>query len=242
MTLQSISVSGGTDVPGNVERVRRRIDDAARRHHRDPQAITLIAVSKTQPAERIRQAAAAGCRHFGENYLQEAEAKVAELKDLPLVWHFIGAIQSNKTRAIAASFHWVHTVSRLKIAERLSAQCPPGHSLDVTIQVNIDDDPDKAGIEPAAAGELVTAMAALPNLRLRGLMTVLKRAGDAAPAGEALASYRRLQDLFRQLAPSAPATWDTLSMGMTGDFEDAIGAGSTHVRIGTALFGPRTSR
>lgn len=242
MTLQSISVTGGSDIAGNVEQVRRRIDEAARRHQRQGDRITLIAVSKTQPAERIRQAAAAGCRHFGENYLQEAEPKLAELRDLPLTWHFIGAIQSNKTRAIASHFHWVHTVSRLKIAERLSAQCPPGRRLDVTVQVNIDDDPDKAGVEPADAAALVAAMATLPNLRVRGLMTVLKRPADGAPAGDPLASYRRLQDLFRQLAPSAPATWDTLSMGMTGDFEDAIAAGSTHVRIGTALFGPRAPR
>lgn len=231
MSLQSIS----PDIADNVREVRQAIDLAARRSGRDPADVRLLAVSKTHPEDRVRRAAAAGCTDFAENYLQEALPKMAALADLPLTWHYIGAIQANKTRPIAEHFHWVHTVSRQKIAERLSAQCPPGGTLNVTLQVNIDDDPDKAGIDPDAAAELLAATAALPNLHLRGLMTMLHR--DSEPR----ASYQRLADLFAQLRGVAPACWDTLSMGMSGDFADAIAAGATHVRIGTAIFGPRST-
>jgi PLP dependent protein len=200
---------------------------------RSPESVRLIAVSKTQPAGLLRRAAAAGQRDFGENYLQDALPKITELTGLDLTWHFIGSIQSNKTRAIAENFHWVHTVARAKIAERLAAHCPPDKALNVTLQVNIDDDPDKAGVEPDAAAALLAVVTRLPALRARGLMTMLSRA--SAPE----ASYRRLAALFEELAGAAPDTWDTLSMGMSGDFEAAIAAGSTCVRVGTAIFGPR---
>lgn len=235
MTLQSVS-DHMPDISANVRRVRADIDAAARACGRDPATVHLLAVSKTQPPAAVRAAAAAGCTDFGENYLQEAVAKIEALADLDVRWHFIGAIQSNKTRQIAEHFHWVHTVGREKIARRLSEQCPAGRVLDVTVQVNIDDDPAKAGVAPEEAGALLAAMTALPNLRPRGLMTILQR--DSAP----LASYRRLADLFERLAPAGGAHWDTLSMGMSGDFAEAVTAGATWVRIGTALFGPRTAR
>jgi len=229
MSLQSIS----PDIADNVRQVRRAIDLAARRSGRDPADVHLLAVAKTHPDDAVRRAAAAGCTDFAENYLQEAVTKITALADLALTWHYIGAIQSNKTRQIAEHFDWVHTVSRHKIAERLSAQCPSGKLLNVTLQVNIDADPGKGGVEPAAAEELLAAAGGLPNLRLRGLMTILHR--DSEPA----AGYQRLAALFAQLRPAAPACWDTLSMGMSGDFPAAIAAGATQVRIGTAIFGPR---
>lgn len=236
MSLQSIS----PNIAANVHSVRRRIAAAARSHQRDPDEVVLVAVSKQQPAAAVRAAAAAGCADFGENYLQEALDKIAALADLALTWHFIGPVQSNKTRHIAEHFDWVHTLSRTKIAERLSAQCPRGRTLNVTVQVNVDQDPDKSGVGADAAAELVRAIAGLPNLRLRGLMTILRHPGDHADA--ALDGYRRLAALFDELACIAPPPWDTLSMGMSGDFPQAIAAGATHVRVGSALFGPRPAR
>ena len=234
MSLHSVS-DHMPDISANVSRVRADIDAAARACGRDPATVHLLAVSKTQPPAAVRTAAAAGCTDFGENYLQEAVAKIEALADLDVRWHFIGAIQSNKTRQIAEHFHWVHTVGREKIARRLSEQCPAGKLLDITLQVNIDDDPAKAGVAPEDAGALLKAVTALPHLRPRGLMTILQR--DSAP----LDSYRRLADLFEQLAPAAGAHWDSLSLGMSGDYAEAIAAGATWVRIGTALFGPRAT-
>jgi PLP dependent protein len=229
MSLQSIPQS----VAGNVRAARTSIADSARAAGRDPDDVRLVAASKTQSDAAIRAAAAAGCTDFAENYLQEAVPKIQRLADLNLTWHFIGAVQSNKTRLIAQHFHWVHTVARVKIAERLSSQCPAGKRLNVTLQVNIDDDPDKAGVAPDEAPALLEAVAGLPNLRVRGLMTVLQQDSDASTG------YHRLADLFARLASIAPAPWDTLSMGMSADFPDAIAAGATHVRLGTTLFGPR---
>jgi PLP dependent protein len=229
MSLQSIFQT----VAGNVRLARESIAASARAAGRDPDDVHLVAVSKTKPVELIRAAAAAGCTDFAESYLQEAIPKLAGLADLGATWHFIGAIQSNKTRLIARHFDWVHTVARVKIAERLAAQCPHGKRLNVTIQVNIDDDPAKAGVAPEEAGGLLAAIAELPSLRVRGLMTVLQRDSDP-PAG-----YRRLAELFVELAGVAPAPWDTLSMGMSADFPAAIAAGATHVRLGTTIFGPR---
>ncbi len=229
MSLQSIAQR----ISHRLQEVENQIADAARACGRDPADVHLVAVSKTRTAEEIRHAAAAGCRDFGENYLQEAVDKIRALEDVDVAWHFIGAIQSNKTRLIAEHFHWVHTVSRPRIAERLSAQCPPDKILDVTLQVNIDEDPAKAGVDPEDAPRLLAQVAGLPRLRVRGLMTILRR--DTAP----LAGYRRLAALFAELAPQAPDPWDTLSMGMSGDFREAIAAGATHVRVGTAVFGPR---
>lgn len=229
MTLEPFPHS----IADNVHAVRERIAAAAVRARRSPGDVHLVAVSKTRTPQEIRQAAEAGCTDFGENYLQDALPKIRSLEDLDVRWHFIGAIQSNKTRAIAEHFQWVHTVSRARIARRLSQQCPPHRTLDVTIQVNIDADPDKAGVAPAEAAALLDDIGTLENLRVRGLMTILER--NSAP----LSSYRRLAALFHELAGRAPQPWDTLSMGMSGDFADAIAAGATHVRIGTALFGPR---
>jgi PLP dependent protein len=229
MTLQSIP----SDIAGNLTHVHKRIAAAARACGRDPDAVRLIAVSKTQPAATVRYAYAAGQRDFGESYLQDALPKLDALADLRITWHFIGAIQSNKTRAIAERFHWVHTVDRAKIAERLAAQCPPDKTLDITLQVNVDGDPAKAGVAPEQAAALVDAVATLPSLRLRGLMTILGLDTDPDEG------YRRLGTLFTSLADRAPASWDTVSMGMTADLEIAIAAGATCVRVGTAIFGSR---
>lgn len=217
----------------NLLRVREQIDAAARACGRAPDTVQLIAVSKTRPAGCIREAAAAGCRDFGENYLQEALPKIAELGDLGLVWHFIGAIQTNKTREIAAAFDWVHTVSREKVARRLAGHCPAHKTLNVCLQVNIDRDPVKAGVAPEDTAALLDVLRGLPRLRVRGLMTVLDP--ERVPAD----GYRRLAALFHELATQAPECWDTLSMGMSGDFPAAIAAGATQVRIGTGIFGPR---
>ena len=229
MSLQSFSNS----IADNVTAVRQRIEHAARACGRNPEDVCLVAVSKTRPATLIRAAAQAGCTDFGENYLQDAVPKIQALTDLGATWHFIGAVQSNKTRAIAERFHWVHTVSRTAIAERLSRQCPPGKTLDVTIQVNVDQDPAKAGVLPDAAAALLDDIGGLANLRVRGLMTILAQSSPPS------AGYGRLNALFAELAPHAPQPWDTLSMGMSGDFDDAVAAGATHLRIGTAIFGPR---
>lgn len=193
----------------------------------------LIAVSKRKSAALIREAFAAGVRDFGENYLQEALPKIQSLGDLPATWHFIGAIQSNKTRSIAEHFDWVHTVSSEKIARRLSDQCPEDKTLDVCLQVNVDEDPQKAGVPPEEAATLLAEVKGFPRIRLRGLMTILQQHSDP------LSGYRKLSDLWTQLRPDAGARWDTLSMGMSGDFQAAIAAGATHVRVGTAVFGAR---
>lgn len=218
----------------NIERVEAAIIEAARSAGRDPGDVCLVAVSKTRPASTIRAAYEAGLTNFGENYLQEALTKIAALEELPLTWHFIGAVQSNKTRPIAEHFHWVHTVDRRRIAQRLSDHCPAGKTLDVCLQVNIDSDPAKSGVQPDDAGKLLRETRELPRLRVRGLMTIL------AARSEALTSYQRLAKLFEALKKEAADPWDTLSMGMSKDFRQAIIAGATLVRVGTDIFGPRS--
>ncbi|PZQ36493.1 MAG: YggS family pyridoxal phosphate-dependent enzyme, partial [Ectopseudomonas oleovorans] len=195
--------------------------------------IGLLAVSKTKPAEAIREAHAAGLRDFGENYLQEALEKQTQLADLPLIWHFIGPIQSNKTRPIAEHFDWVHSVDRLKIAQRLSEQ-RPAHlpALNICLQVNISGEDSKSGCSPEELTALARAVVALPNLRLRGLMAIPEPTDDVAAQHAAFARLRQLRD---ELALNL----DTLSMGMSHDLEAAIAEGATWVRIGTALFGAR---
>ena len=225
MTLRSIA--------SNIAAVRREIAIAAAACGRDPCDIELIAVSKARPADAIRAAVAAGCRSFGENYPAEAIAKQDELEDLDVTWHYIGAIQSNKTRLIASRFAWVHTVARAKIARRLSEQVPPGHRLNVCLQVNVDHDPNKAGVDPEDAAALLATARALPNLQVRGLMTILH------PRSPPQAGYARLAELFHALRSVAPEPWDTLSMGMSADYREAIAAGATHIRVGTAIFGER---
>lgn len=220
-------------IADNVSQVDERIRAAALAAQRDPSTIHLLAVSKTKPAAALREAFAAGLRDFGENYLQEALSKQLELADLPLCWHFIGPIQSNKTRAIAEHFAWVHSVDRLKIAQRLSeqrpAELPP---LNICIQVNVSGEASKSGCTPADLPALAAAISALPRLKLRGLMAIPEPTDDSAEQNSAFATVRRLQD-------SLNLPLDTLSMGMSHDLEAAIAQGATWVRIGTALFGAR---
>lgn len=203
---------------------------------RDPNTVTLVAVTKTKTAETIRLAATAGVTDFGENYVQEALAKMDSLADLPLRWHFIGAIQSNKTRAIAERFDWVHSLDRLGIAKRLSEQRPfHAPPLQVCIQVALVPEPTKGGVAPIALAELATAVAALPRLQFRGLMCLPPPQPDAAAER---AVFAQLREALQELNAGG-LKLDTLSMGMSADFESAIAEGATVVRIGTALFGAR---
>jgi hypothetical protein len=220
----------------HVNHVRSRIRQAATAAGRDPAAVTLVAVTKTQTAETIRVAATAGVTDFGENYLQEALGKMDQLADLPLRWHFIGGIQSNKTRAIAERFDWVHSIDRLSVARRLSEQRPfHAPPLNLCIQVELVPEPNKGGTVPGGVGQLAAAVAMLPRVRLRGLMCVPPPQADVAASREIFA---RLRTLLEELNASGHKL-DTLSMGMSGDFEPAIAEGATLVRIGTALFGSR---
>ena len=228
-----------TTIPGNLQHVRSRIATACQRAGRGVEEVTLLAVSKTFGADAVRAAAAAGQRAFGENYIQEGVEKIAALRDLGLMWHCIGPIQSNKTRLVAEHFDWVHTVDRLKIAERLSAQRPADRPpLNVCIQVNIDGGANKSGVAPGEALALARAVAALPQLKLRGLMSIPEIAPDFEAARAVHASARAL---FDQLNADGLGL-DTLSMGMSDDLEAAIAAGSTMVRIGTAIFGSRAPK
>lgn len=221
-------------IANNIAKVAARIREAAQAAGRDPDTVGLLAVSKTQPAEAIREANGAGLSDFGENYLQEALEKQADLADLALTWHFIGPIQSNKTRAIAEHFDWVHSVDRLKIAQRLSEQRPTElPPLNVCLQVNVSGEASKSGCAPQDVAELARTIATLPNLRLRGLMAIPEPTDDRA---EQHAAFARLRQLQQALALEL----DTLSMGMSQDLEAAIAEGATWVRIGTALFGART--
>ena len=224
-------------IAGNIAEVSERVRAAAEKVGRAPETVQVLAVSKTHPAEAVRAAFAAGLRHFGENYLQEAEDKIAATADLDGIhWHFIGPIQSNKTRAIAAHFDWVHSVDRLKIARRLSEQRPENRPpLKVCLQVNISGEASKSGVEPAALPALAAAVAELPRLELRGLMAIPAPFADEAKKREPCA---RLAALLATLGETLPGL-DTLSMGMSADLEAAIAEGATLVRIGTAIFGPR---
>ena len=217
----------------NIAKVRERIREAAQASQRNPDSVRLLAVSKTHPAQAVREANASGQVDFGENYLQEALAKQLELADLDLAWHFIGPIQSNKTKAIAEHFHWVHSVDRLKIAQRLSEQ-RPDHlpPLNVCLQVNVSGETSKSGCAPEELPALAQAVTQLPRLRLRGLMTIPEPSDDPQAQREPLARLRQLRDALN-------ADLDTLSMGMSQDLEAAIAEGATWVRIGTALFGAR---
>lgn len=221
---------------GRLQNLVTRIARAASDAGRDPAGIRLLAVSKTWPAESVREAAAAGQHAFGENYVQEGVAKVEALADLGLEWHFIGPLQSNKTRPVANSFAWVHSIDRLKIAQRLSEQrdvfLPP---LQVCIQVNVSGEESKSGVSPAELPELARAVTALPRLKLRGLMTIPEPTSDVALQRSRFAMLRQLMDDLR----TDGLDLDTLSMGMSDDLEAAIAEGSTMVRVGTAIFGSR---
>ena len=225
-------------IAGKLQQVSGRIASACAAAQRPVQSVTLLAVSKTFGAEAVREAHAAGQCAFGENYVQEALAKIAVLDDLrdALEWHLIGPLQSNKTREVAASFDWVHSIDRLKIAERLSAQRPAGlPPLQVCLQVNVGGEASKSGVAPGALPALANAVAALPRLRLRGLMSIPEPV-EGVQAQRAL--HRLLHGLFTALRQDGLAL-DTLSMGMSADLEAAIAEGATLVRVGTAVFGDR---
>ncbi|MHC8317289.1 YggS family pyridoxal phosphate-dependent enzyme [Pseudomonas sp. LB3P31] len=220
-------------IADNIAQVSSRIRAAAQAAHRDEHSVQLLAVSKTKPAQALREAHAAGIRDFGENYLQEALGKQLELADLPLIWHFIGPIQSNKTRAIAEHFAWVHSVDRLKIAQRLSEQRPADlPPLNICIQVNVSGEASKSGCTPEDLPALAQAISQLPRIKLRGLMAIPEPTDDRAAQDAAFAAVQQLQ-------ASLGLPLDTLSMGMSHDLESAIAQGATWVRIGTALFGAR---
>ncbi|AVO33128.1 YggS family pyridoxal phosphate-dependent enzyme [Ottowia oryzae] len=225
-----------TTIASNLQAVRERIATACTSAGRSVEDVTLLAVSKTFGPGAVREAHAAGQLAFGENYVQEALEKMADLADLPLQWHCIGPLQSNKTRPVAEHFDWVHTVDRLKIAERLAAQRPPERPpLNVCIQVNVDGGPTKAGVAPAEALALARAVAALPGLRLRGIMTIPEPAADFVAARALHAGARAVFDQLN----AAGLALDTLSMGMSADLEAAVAEGSTLVRVGSAIFGGR---
>ena len=226
-----------TTIAANLQAVRARIAAACIAAGRPVESVRLLAVSKTWPAASVREAIAAGQRAFGENYVQEAIDKKAELASLSpdpgLEWHFIGPLQSNKTRLVAENFAWVHSVDRLKIAERLSAQRPPDMApLQICLQVNVSGEASKSGCNPAQVAALAATLATLPGLRLRGLMAIPEPSDDPLRQRQQFAVLRRLRD-------SLPVELDTLSMGMSHDLEAAIMEGATIVRIGTAIFGQR---
>jgi pyridoxal phosphate enzyme (YggS family) len=225
-------------IEATLQQVRTRIASACISAGRPVQSVTLLAVSKTFDATVVRAAHAAGQRAFGENYVQEAQQKMQALADLrsDIEWHLVGPLQANKTAAVAAAFDWVHTIDRLKIAERLSAQRPVGASaLNLCLQVNVSGEPSKAGVAPGELPALARAVAALPKLRLRGLMAIPQ---PAAAFEAQRAPHRRLRALLHDLQRDGLAV-DTLSMGMSADLEAAVVEGATIVRVGSALFGER---
>ena len=222
-------------IAANLQAVMNRIRDAARAVGRNEREIALLAVSKTWPADAIRAAWEAGQRAFGENYAQEGAQKSAELAGIDVEWHFIGPLQSNKTGLVAANFAWVHSVDRLRIAERLSAAREGKAPLEVCIQVNVSGEASKSGVAPGALSELARAVSRLPSLRLRGLMTLPEPA-----SGQSLQRrpFARLRELKNRLLDKG-ISLDTLSMGMSNDLESAIAEGATLVRVGSAIFGQR---
>ncbi|WP_353246428.1 YggS family pyridoxal phosphate-dependent enzyme [Limnohabitans sp.] len=225
-----------TSIADNIARVRAQMAAACQSAGRAPGSVQLLAVSKTWSADAVRTAHATGQIDFGENYIQEAVDKITALRDLPLVWHCIGPIQSNKTRLVAEHFDWVHSIDRLKIAQRLSEQRPEHlPPLQVCIQVNVDGGETKSGVSPQDLPALAQAVAALPRLQLRGLMTIPEPAETEA---QMRAVHRQAKDLFEQLRTQG-LPLDTLSMGMSADMAAAIAEGSTLVRVGTAIFGQR---
>ena len=223
-------------IGANLQAIERRISEALQG---DSRAVTVVAVSKSQGPEAIRAAFAAGARDFGESYLQEALAKMAGLGDLAVRWHFIGHVQTNKARDIAGKFDWVHGVDRLKVAEALSKARPEKAApLDVCVQVNISGESTKGGVAPGEAFELAKSVAKLPRLRLRGLMGMASPTADTASQREQFRILARTRDAIG----AQGIALDTLSMGMSDDFEAALREGSTLVRVGTAIFGPRKGR
>jgi pyridoxal phosphate enzyme (YggS family) len=225
-----------TMIPERLEMVRQRMMDACTCYGREPSSVLLLAVSKTHGPDVVEAAYQAGQLAFGENYVQEAVEKITALRQLPLQWHCIGPIQSNKTRQVAEHFDWIHTIDRLKTAQRLSEQRPTGMApLQVCIQVNVDGGPTKSGVAPADTLALAQAVSQLPNLTLRGLMCIPEPAPDFEAA---CGLFKRARVLFSSLNAQGLGL-DTLSMGMSADLEAAIASGSTMVRVGSAIFGER---
>ncbi len=222
-----------------LQAIRQRIENACRDAGREPDQVTLLAVSKTRNSDELRALAALGQRRFGENYLQEALNKITALQDLDLEWHFIGPLQSNKTRPVAENFAWVHSIDRLKLAQRLNDQRPAELApLNICLQVNVSDEESKSGVCFTDLPELAHQVSRLPRLRLRGLMAIPAPADDFEAQRRPL---RQLREALQQLNREG-LQLDTLSMGMSDDLEAAVAEGATMVRIGTALFGPRPKR
>jgi PLP dependent protein len=225
-----------TTIALGLKQVRARIKEVAERAGRQPEGITLLAASKTNPPKCLREAFDAGQTIFGENYLQEALVKIAALPDLPIEWHFIGPIQSNKTRRIAENFTWVHSVDRKKIADRLSKDRPESlPPLQVCLQVNVSGEDSKSGVAPAEVTDLAAHIVTLPRLKLRGVMAIPELTKATSLQRSQFSMVREAYDLLNQ----AGYGLDTISMGMTEDFDVAIEEGATLVRVGTAIFGPR---
>ncbi|MCP4186447.1 MAG: YggS family pyridoxal phosphate-dependent enzyme [Gammaproteobacteria bacterium] len=224
------------NIEKNLIAIKQQMETAAIKYHRNPADILLLAVSKKKPVSDIETAYACGQHDFGENYLQEAEQKISALSDLDICWHFIGAIQSNKTRVVAQNFDWAHCIDRFKIARRLSEQRPVSMpALNVCIQVNVEQEASKSGIMLSEVPALAEQIAGLPNLRLRGLMAIPAPADDFELQRKPFARLREMLETLNQKGLNC----DTMSMGMTHDMSAAIAEGSTLVRIGTAIFGER---
>ena len=219
-----------------IKLVKERVNAACIVNGRSPNSVTLLAVSKTKPIEMLREAERHGLKQFGENYADEAKEKIQQRPALKSEWHFIGRIQSNKTQSIAQHFAWIHTVDRIKVAKRLASHCPENKILQILLQVNVDSDENKGGIEAGKIDELIKYVLSEPNLNLRGLMTILSRETDPQKG------YSKLRDLFNHLQETYAQelhNWDTLSMGMSKDLEVAVNCGATIVRVGTDIFGSR---
>lgn len=232
-----------SSIADNIAITLDRIHDAEQQAQRVKGSVTLLAVSKTKPAEQLRQAYDAGQRHFGENYLQDALPKMAQLAELDICWHFIGPLQSNKSRAVAEQFDWFHSLDRLKIAQRLSDQRPAGKSpLNLCIQVNVSAEASKSGVMPDQVITLAKQIEPLPGLQLRGLMAIPSASLDAEGQAQAFGRMRQLQEQLQSaLMSTTAAQLDTLSMGMSADLDVAVAQGSTMVRIGKAIFGTRNT-
>lgn len=229
------------NIEHNIAKLYQRIAASAEKSARKPESVLLLAVSKTRSAQEIQTAYQLGLHHFGENYLQDALDKIEQLKDLAIYWHFIGPLQSNKTRLVAENFDWVHTIDRLKIAQRLSDQRSSDKApLNCCIQVNIDREVSKSGIAAEELENLASQILALPHLRLRGLMAIPALSNDHHQQAQSFAKMATLLRQLRAQIPAAASQLDTLSMGMSVDLELAIKEGASIVRIGTALFGPRS--
>ena len=221
-----------------IKLVKERVNAACIVNGRSPNSVTLLAVSKTKPIEMLREAERHGLKQFGENYADEATEKIQQRPALKSEWHFIGRIQSNKTKSIAQHFAWIHTVDRIKVAKRLASHCPENKILQILLQVNVDSDENKGGIEAGKIDELIKYVLSEPNLNLRGLMTILSKETDPQKG------YSKLRDLFNHLQETYAQefhNWDTLSMGMSNDLEVAVNCGATIVRVGTDIFGSRAN-